>query len=346
MYPDRAGGNLAMIEGTITLKEDVNLKNVVLANVLSRFPKNPENYPLWAVRTANGNVGMGRLDTFNGPGIGTEQVKAGFALAPGGYVALLPSQLGNTSVCFNVGDTAIAAAPGPFDNWYLKPARLGEYKKGDVISWRYLVITDGMDESARNLMRVEQLRRYYGLAGEGGSGIVVTRGKLLSQQGLVDLAPENGVVDFTVPNPGWRLNLPLGIRLIGFNPNWTVGQLQIEGYAPGFYTARKDLYRNLGLDDRDMAFVAVYPDAAPTTHNIIGHPVQCNNPALVIEVTQLSVKPLTYRVAVNNPTDAPITTVLQKGMELPGFTFPDTPITVPAGGYQIVLDGEQAATGK
>jgi hypothetical protein len=190
--------------------------------------------------------------------------------------------------------------------------------------------------SERNLLRLEALRKYYGLAGEGGSGIVVRRGKLLSHKGLVDLAPDGGVVEFEVPNPGWRLNLPLGVRLIGFNPNWAVGQLQLAGYSPGFYTDGRNVYRNLGLDDRDIAYLAVYPDAAPKAHSIVGHPVQCDQPSLVIEVTQLSVKPFEYRVAVNNPTDSPIRTTLRKAMDLPGFDFPDAPVEVPPGGYVVV----------
>ncbi|MBU4401074.1 MAG: hypothetical protein KKE86_17310, partial [Planctomycetes bacterium] len=337
-FVERVGGNLALIEGTITVKQDADLANVVFANIIPAFPKTPENYPLWAVRTASGNVGMGRFETFAGPGLGAEQPRPGFTLAPGDYVALIPAQLGNNSICFNVGDAPIQAVPGPFANWNLKPARLGAYKKGDVISWRYLVIYDGMDESAHNLMRVEQLRRYYGLAGEGGCGIVVKQGKLLSQKGLIDLAPENGVVDVTVPHPGWRLGLPLGIRFIGFNPKWTVGQLQVEGYSPGFYTNGRNVYRNLGLDDRHMAFVAVFPDAAKNTHNIVGHPVQCANPDLVIELTQLGTRPFEYRVAVNNPTDQPITTVLKKSMDLPGFEFADTRVEAPAGGYVVVKE--------
>lgn len=74
------------------------------------------------------------------------------------------------------------------------------------------------------------------------------------------------------------------------------------------------------------------------THNIIGHPVQCDNPKLMIEFTQLSTKPFEYHVAVNNPTDAPIKTTLKKRMDLPGFEFANTPVEVPAGGYTVVKE--------
>ncbi|MBU4366519.1 MAG: hypothetical protein L6437_06895 [Kiritimatiellae bacterium] len=43
-------------------------------------------------------------------------------------------------------------------------------------------------------------------------------------------------------------------------------------------------------------------------------------------------------VAVNNPTDKPIKTTLNKCMDLTGFEFPDTEVEVPPGGYQVVLN--------
>jgi len=342
MYPERKGGNLAVIEGTITLKEDVGAVHFGTIWPHS-FPKSGENFPLFAFQSAAGRVGFGRIDTFAGPGLaaglGPQKPRGGYLVETGGYVALMPSLLGITGIAFNIGDEPLLAVPIPvMKAWWFDSARQGGFRKGEVISWRYMVINDPIDEPARNLMRIEALRKYYGLAGQGGSGIEVRRGKLLSHRGLVDLAPEKGVVEFEVPNPGWRLNLPLGIRFIGFNPNWTVGQLQIEGYSPGFYTNGQNVYRNLGLDDRDMAFLAVYPDHARNTHNIVGHPVQCDNPDLIIQVSELNIKPFQYHVAVNNPTDEAIRTTLTKCINLPGFEFPDRPVEVPPGGYLIVKE--------
>ena len=113
-----------------------------------------------------------------------------------------------------------------------------------------------------------------------------------------------------MPAPDFPLQLPLGLRFIGFNPNWALGQLQISGYSMGNYTDGANVYRNLATDDREMAYLAVYPDNVPLSHSIVGHPVQCDNPKLVIEFAQLNAKPIEYRVAVNNPTDAPIKTTL------------------------------------
>ena len=193
------------------------------------------------------------------------------------------------------------------------------FKAGESLAWRYLVVMDGLDQPVHNLHRIERIREYYGLDGKHNSGLVVKRGKLLSHFGLVDLAPENGVVEFEVPAPDFPLQLPLGLRFIGFNPNWALGQLQISGYSMGNYTNGSNVYRNLATDDRDMAYLAVYPDNVPLSHSIVGHPVQCDNPKLIIEFAQLSAKPVEYHVAVNNPTDAPIKTDFEEVHGSAGF---------------------------
>jgi hypothetical protein len=206
------------------------------------------------------------------------------------------------------------------------------------LSWRFLAIMDNLDQPVHNLHRVERLWAYYGLDGKHTCGIKVKRGKLVSHFGLVDLAPEGGVLEFEVPAPDFLLDLPLGLRFIGFNPNWALGQLQVSGYSMGYYPNGASVYRNLGIDDRKMAYLAVYPDNVPSSHSIVGHPIQCDNPQLVIEFAQLNAKPAEYHVAVNNPTDAPIKTVLKKCMDLPGFEFADTVVDVPPGGYQVIRE--------
>ena len=141
-----------------------------------------------------------------------------------------------------------------------------------------------------------------------------------------------------MPAPDFPLQLPLGLRFIGFNPNWALGQLQKTGYSMGNYTNGANVYRNLATDDRDMAYLAIYPDYVPMSHSIVGHPVQCDNPKLVIEFAQLCANPSEYRVAVNNPTDQPIKTILKKCMDPPGFDFTDKAVEVPPGGYLVVRE--------
>lgn len=342
MYPERAGGAVALLEGTVTLRRDIDVDTVHYVSIQPHsYPREGDNLPLMAVNTADGITGLGRAETFDTPdggrGLGAGRSNA-FTLQPGGYVAMLPSRLGLPTMLFNAG-------PGPlstlvtraFSGWWLNSPRRGACKAGEQFSYRCLVIYDALDEPVINTMRVESLRRYFGFTGENGCGLQMKRGKVLSQFGVVELESEQSVVEFEVPNPGWRVNLPLGFRLRGFNPNWTVGQLQIEGYTQGFYTHGKNVYRQLGMDDRDVIHLAVYPDFAPKTHTLIGHPVVCNAKDLIVEFTKLSDKP-EYHLAVNNPTDKPIKTTLKKNMDLPGFELPDTPVEVAAGGYVVVRE--------
>jgi len=139
---------------------------------------------------------------------------------------------------------------------------------GRTLCWQYLIVVDPLDQPAHNLARVERIRHYYGLDGTPGSGLVVQRGKLLRHFGVVDVAPDNGVVEFELPAPDFDLDIPLGLRFIGFNPNWTVGQFRVEGHSTGFYTRGKNVYRNLATDDRDMVHLAVYTKGVAMTFHL------------------------------------------------------------------------------
>jgi len=261
-----------------------------------------------------------------------------FTIQPGGYVAVFATQLGNSSILANVGDTPLTFDPRAPSSFSYPVPNKGQGKAGDSYSWKLLMIYDSMKQRTRNLNRIECIRDYFGLDGKHDSGLQVKRGKLLKHFGLVDLAPDNGIVEFELPPPPLELDIPLGLRFSGFNPNWTIGQFQIEGYSPGFYSNGRNVYRNLATDDRDLVHLAVYTTGVAKTHCVVGHPVQCDAKDLIIELTRLQDAPPQYHVAVNNPTDQPISTVLKKTMDLPGFDFPDTPVQVPAGGYRVVRE--------
>jgi hypothetical protein len=343
MWPEREGGNLALIEGTMTFKKDTPIADMnILWLQLQNFPKESSNLPLIGMRRNNDSRPIcGPQQSLHAPGVGLPP-SLGFRgdeyiLDTGGYFTVMPTGEGIASALFNVGAGPMIASPWGAVTFSL-PVRGKTFKAGESLAWRYLVVMDGLEQPVHNLHRIERIREYYGLDGKHNSGLVVKRGKLLSHFGLVDLAPKNGLVEFEVPAPDFPLQLPLGLRFIGFNPNWALGQFQISGYSMRHYTDGANVYRNLAVDDRGMAYLAVYPDGVPLSHSIVGHPVQCNNPQLVIEFAQLSAKPVAYHVAVNNPTDRPIKTTLKKCLDLPGFEFPDQPITVPAGGYVVVKE--------
>ena len=354
-WSERSGGGMALFEGKMTLKKDVafgqiGVGGLGLVNFGSRQYSGPlpaERVALWAIRKDNDSPPLCGTEETIGPGnvvslgivdSNSKPMKAWdhFPISRGGYIGTFGVEQGTPSAIFNVGKEDLSYFT-PFRQFYIAnlPA---EGKAGQKFSWSLFYVWDGFDHDVRNLGRLERIRAYFGLDGKGNSGIVVKQGKLLSHFGLVDLAPAKGIVEFEVPQPDFNLDVPLGLRFIGFNPNWTVGQFQISGYSPGFYSKGANVYRNLGTDDRDMVHLAVYTKGVPKTHCIVGHPVQCNAQDLIIEVTHLNDNPAQWYVAVNNPTDKPIKTVLKRAMDLPGFEFPDTPVAVPAGGYQVIKE--------
>lgn len=259
-----------------------------------------------------------------------------FQLNPGGYAGLLANEQFNnkTTIIFNLGKEPVYGTSGNRWNFWLSVPE-ERAKPGETFSWKYLILQDSIKQPA-DPVRIERIYQYLGLDKKHNSGIVVKQGRIMSHFGIIDLEPKDGRVEFEINNPGFEFRLPLGLRFMGFNPNWTVGELQITGYSPGYYTDGSNVYRNLGPDDKGIVYLSIYPDLAPKTHCIIGHPVQCDNPDLIIEFTQLNRGK--YHIAVNNPTDKPIETALKKSMDLPGFEFANTNITVAAGGYIIVKE--------
>lgn len=345
MYPEETGASLALIEGVVTLRQDLNLESLLFTGMWPHsYPKDERTVPLMVLNTGGGIQALGRAESFDQPdgakGMGPAGERgSAFEVKPGGYVGMMPSGVGHTSLIFNAAQKPVRArVTKAFNAWWVTDPASGPQPAGAEFPFRYLAYYEDRDEPVINTLRIENVRRYLGLTGVNGCGLEVKRGRLLSQFGILEFAPEEGVVEFVVPNPGWRVNVPLGVRIHGFNPNWTVGQLQIEGYSTNFYTNGKNVYRQLGMDDRDLIHLTLYPDFAPRTHNVVGHPVQCDNRDLIIEVTQLSVKPHQYRVAVNNPTNQTITATLRQSMALPEFKFADTQVTVPAGGYLVVRE--------
>ncbi|MBI2298733.1 MAG: hypothetical protein HYU66_07255 [Armatimonadetes bacterium] len=344
MWSERAGGGVALFEGEATLKKDLELGQILIGTLSLVNFDDRERLPLWAVRRDSDSVPLcGLQETMLGPGVLVRRELGlpgpGAALLPlgrGGYVGTFGVEQGTPSALFNAGETEIAYEPVYRRLFLANLPAAG--KAGQTFAWKLFYLWDGFDHDARNLARLERLRSYYGLDGKSGSGIVVRRGRLVSHFGLVDLAPADGVVEFEVPEPDFGLDVPLGLRFLGFNPNWTVGQLQLTGYSPGFYGNGTNVWRNLGTDDRDMAYLAVYTKGVPSSHSIVGHPVVCDTQELVIEVTHLSDKPQRWHIAVNNPADRPLKTVLRKNLDLPGLGFADTPVELPAGAYQVVYE--------
>ncbi|HEY3418697.1 MAG TPA: hypothetical protein VGM23_17620 [Armatimonadota bacterium] len=333
MWPARAGGTVTCFDTTVTFKQNQTVKGLLFHDLPTRG-FDAKNQPRWVVQAGTGSPVVGKPLRLNAEAPGAAPVE----LLPGGYVSVVGTGDSNMGTVFNIGKEPLQLVPYVY-GWFLQAKMKDQpVTAGQKTTSRVMFVLDALNQTDKTPERLEKLREYYGLTGKNGSGAIIKRGKVQAQFGTLDLTPENGVVDLEVPNPGWKLDLPLGVRFFGFNPNWTVGVLQSAGYLPSFYQRPPVVYRNLGLDDERVAFLSLYPDQAAKTHVIVGHPIQCAARDLIIEVTMLNDNPASYHVAVNNPTDKSIRTVLKKCMDLPGFNFPNTPIEVPAGGYVVVRE--------
>ncbi|MBI4023834.1 MAG: hypothetical protein HY360_02570 [Verrucomicrobia bacterium] len=332
MWPARAGGTVTCYDTSILFKQRQTVKGLMFHHLETRGFTDA-NRPRWIVSAGSGNPVVGK------PLQGNEASgNANVELASGGYVAVVGTGDSNLGAVFNIGKEPLQLAPCA-SGWFIQAAMKDQpVKAGQRVTAHIMVVLDALDQTDRTPARLEKIREYFGLTGKNGCGAVIKRGKVVSQFGTLDLAPEKGLVELEVPNPGWKLDLPLGVRFFGFNPNWTVGEIQFAGYLPSFYKRPPVVYRNLGLDEEQVAFLSLYPDQAASTHVVVGHPLQCDDGNLIIEIAMLNDNPAEYHVGVNNPTDKPIRTMLRKCMELPGFEFPDQEIDVPAGGYVVMKE--------
>jgi hypothetical protein len=104
-----------------------------------------------------------------------------------------------------------------------------------------------------------------------------------------------------------------------------------------------DRFRSLSLDANGHAYLPIHSGQAALHHLVIGQPIVADAAGkdLFIEVVCLKDaqdgNPPQWHVSVNNPTDASITTTLTQAIALPGLTLAAGPITIPAGGYELVV---------
>jgi hypothetical protein len=170
------------------------------------------------------------------------------------------------------------------------------------------------------------------------TGMKLLRGKRVESPGFIEVAPDNGAVEVTVPKPAEKTDMTLPLRVTGLNRRWTAGLFQKKGYVKGDYGTGDNRFRELGLDVYGNAYVPLYVDKAAETHMVAGHPVVADAAGkdLFIQVTHVYEGPDQWHVSVNNPTDKPIKTTLHKAMDLPGLEFRDKMLTVKPGEYVVL----------
>jgi hypothetical protein len=178
---------------------------------------------------------------------------------------------------------------------------------------------------------------------EGPEGFELSRGRRIESPGLIELEVDNHGVELSVPRPGHENHLILPVLINGFNRRWSTGRWQVDGYVKGDYGSGQNRYRPVGLDLDGRAYVPLHVNLADRSHVVVGHPVKADDRGrdLFIQVTALSGGTdveSTYRwyVAVNNPTDEPITTVLSRNINLPDLNFGTREITLASGEHRVL----------
>lgn len=145
-------------------------------------------------------------------------------------------------------------------------------------------------------------------------------------------------VELQVPSPTNAIGITIPVRVHGLNANWSAGMYQLAGHTTGYYTDGEDEYTSLGFDFDGRVYAALFPDQASLTHVVVGHPIVCDAPGLVLEVMPRADAggDYTWHVAVNNPTNNPVTATFAQAMTLRGLGFATQQHTVPAGGYLVL----------
>ena len=208
---------------------------------------------------------------------------------------------------------------------------------GDTLVYKLFAVNDPLDQSNRGVVRFTDIRRYLARP----EGLKLLRGKQIESNGVFDVEAVNGAVEIHVPRPTEPIGLTIPVRISGLNPNWSAGWLQRKGFSTGFYHDGTNAWCPAGFDLDGRAYAAIFPDTAPETQMVIGHPVVCDQQELFLEAIPRPAKKgdsksYLWHIAVNNPTDQPITTVLKQAIDVPGLDLPETKITVPAGEYVVI----------
>jgi hypothetical protein len=321
----RAGANVSIFRGEIKFKQDMKITNLKLLR----------NY--WQT------VGITTVFMVTGTSAGIIETDISqlndwkdLVLNKGDWFAFYSPQISNTHIFVNRGVPLIFRYTRPGGEWLSAWSALEgkDVKKDDVYTYELLSVTFPVDVQIKSKGDLINTINYI----KNPTNMSIIKGKKIESDGLLEFTPTDNLVEAIFPKPETKANLILPLRVQGLNPRWSVGLYQKDGYVKGDYGTGNNRYRALGLDVYGNAYIPIYVDYAEKTHVVVGHPVIADQDGkeLFIQVTHVNENPQRWHVSVNNPTDKPITTTLQKTMALPGFDFPTQKVTVPAGGYIVV----------
>jgi len=315
----RMGTNASLFQNEITFKQDLKIKSLSLSYFSG-------DRAATLVVSAGGD-----LTTFDLSQPGKAET---FTLRRGDWFGYSGEQVSNSNLFINRGEPLRLVNRAPYV-FFEADLEGKEVKRGDTFTQEIAAIGFPVNVEIKS---ADDLRRYLEYI-SAPAGMEIVRGTRLDGPGLVELAPDARLaVEIAVPKPAQRLDLTLPCRIVGLNPRWSAGLFQKTGYVKGDYGAGENRYRALGTDLGGNAYLPLYVDRAETTHVVAGHPVIAGPEGkdLFIQVTKVGQEPDRWHVSVNNPTDQPIATTLEKAIDLPAFEFPKTTLTLKPGEYVVL----------
>ncbi|MHB9025369.1 MAG: hypothetical protein ACYC7E_14570 [Armatimonadota bacterium] len=256
-----------------------------------------------------------------------------FDLRRGDWFALYPKVMGNPVLYVNRGEP-IRLMVRTYLWFYALPLERNFAKDERHV---FEMTTIGFQVEGTPISKADEFLPYVNYLQEP-AGVTLSRGTRVPGPGLYEVKPAQGAVEITATQAGAPTEMLLPVCVRGLNPRWSAGLYQVAGYSKGFHGTGDNRYRALGMDFAGDAWFSLYTSAAPRTHVIAGHPVIAGPEGadLFIQVTKVADEPARWHVSVNNPTDKPITTTLRKAIALPGFDFPNKPITLRPGEYVVL----------
>ena len=316
-----ASGNAAIFREEITFKEDQKIKSLSLGT-LGGSPA--------AFFVISGSDEKAPL-FFD---LGQPSKGQTIELKRGDWFGYYNTGVSNSNVFFNRGEPLRVTVGAP--TVYIAAEMDGrEVKKGD--QYVYEIASLGFPVNVENKSPAD-LMRYVRYLKEP-TGLMIKRGTRVDSPGLVEFVPDKRfVVEISIPKPSQRLDLTLPCRVQGLNPRWSAGLFQKQGYTKGDYGTGENRYRSLGMDWAGNAYIPLYVDYANVTHILAGHPVIAGPEGreLFIQVTKVGENPDKWHVSVNNPTDHPVKTKLQKTLDLPGMDLKIIEIMLQPGEYKVI----------
>ncbi len=322
---ERSGAAAANFESDITFLQNLTINELRLLRTIWYAPRTGtlvigRTTPVeWSMSGVSGEI-VERVDT-------------------GEWFGFYSSESYNNVLFVNRGEPVFVRINfDPFGNYYVwVEADLAglAVNANDMHHYELFSVNEPLDAES-GLERFERILDYLAQP----EGMQVLQGVRLPGDEFFDVQADavDYQVELQVPAPTNAIGITIPVRIHGLNPNWSAGLYQIKGHTTGYYTDGEEEYTSLGFDFDGRVYAALFPDQVPLTHVVVGHPIVCDEPDLVLEVMPRAdaLGNYTWHVAVNNPADNEITATLQQAMTLRGLNFATQQHTIPAGGYLVL----------